>query len=226
MASAAASGAGFCAGSIWNRAGAVLQQSPVQPQEPVTATTQDAQDDLELMQRIGRGDRGAYRRLVEAYLARVTRFAERILGNHSEAEDVAQETFLRVWTQAAKWTPRAQPKTFIYHVARNLCIDQLRKRKEVSDGVEQQSGADRPSGLLFRKQTALAVEHALLSLPERQRAAITLVHYEGLTSAEACAVLEIGVEALESLLARGRRALREQLRAHAEGTAQGDGEQP
>lgn len=226
MASAAASGAGFCAGSFWNRAGAVSQQSPVQPQEPVTATTQDAEDDLELMQRIGRGDRGAYRRLVEAYLARVTRFAERILGSHSEAEDVAQETFLRVWTQAAKWTPRAQPKTFIYHVARNLCIDQLRKRKEVSDTVEQQSTADRPSGLLFRKQTALAVEHALLSLPERQRAAITLVHYEGLTSAEACGVLEIGVEALESLLARGRRALREQLRALAGRTEHGDGEQP
>jgi RNA polymerase sigma-70 factor (ECF subfamily) len=79
---------------------------------------------------------------------------------------------------------------------------------------------------LFRKQTALAVEHALLSLPERQRAAITLVHYEGLTSAEACGVLEIGVEALESLLARGRRALREQLRALAQRTEHSDGEQP
>jgi RNA polymerase sigma-70 factor, ECF subfamily len=218
----AASNLSFCADAIPGRVGAVSQQSPVQP-NPVSATPQPGPDDLELMQRIGRGDRSAYRQLVEAYLARVTRFAERILGSRSEAEDVAQETFLRLWTQAARWTPRAQPKTYIYHVARNLCIDQLRKRRDTSDSVDQQSAADRPSGLLYEKQTALEVGRALLTLPERQRAAITLVHYEGLTSAEACAVLEIGVEALESLLARGRRALREQLRALA---GQTNGERP
>jgi RNA polymerase sigma-70 factor (ECF subfamily) len=225
MASAAASDVSFCAGAIADRVGAVSRQSPVQPNE-VIAKPQPDPDDLALMQRIGRGDRNAYRRLVEAYLARVTRFAERILGSHSEAEDVAQETFLRLWTQAARWTPRAQPKTFIYHVARNLCIDQLRKRRDMSDNVDQQSTADRPSGLLSEKQTALEVGRALLTLPERQRAAITLVHYEGMTSAEACAVLEIGLEALESLLARGRRGLREQLRALAEQTKQSDGERP
>src|SRR5262249_18319361 len=159
----------------------------------------------------GRGDNGAYRRMVERYLPGVTRFAARLLSSPSEGEDVAQETFLRLWTEAARWTPRAQPKTWLYRVARNLCIDRLRKRRAPAD-VERLSAAERPSGLLMRKQTSLEVERALESLPERQRAAITLVHYEGMDSGEACEVLEVGVEALESLLARGRRSLREQLR--------------
>ncbi|HEY2736237.1 MAG TPA: sigma-70 family RNA polymerase sigma factor [Polyangiales bacterium] len=171
--------------------------------------------DVESMKLIGRGDRSAYRRMVDAYLTRVTRFAERILGDRSEAEDVAQETFLRLWTEASRWQPRAQPKTWIYRVARNLCIDQLRKRQDVSDSVDRQPGHDRPSGLLFRKETAAQVERAMLALPERQRVAITLVHYEGLDSREACEVLEVSAEALESLLARGRRTLREQLRSLA-----------
>jgi RNA polymerase sigma-70 factor (ECF subfamily) len=185
--------------------------------------TSSLPDDVELMQRIGRGDARAYRSMVEQHLRTVTRFSERILGNHSEAEDVAQETFLRLWTQAARWTPNAQPKTWLYRVARNLCIDRLRKQHP-TDNVDRQTTNDRPSGLLMRKQTTLEVERAMLALPERQRAAITLVHYEGLDSSEACEVLEVSLEALESLLARARRSLREQLRGLAQSAA--GGEQP
>lgn len=199
----------LCAGSVTDRAGVTFDRSvPVRP-KPVTDSPPD---DVELMQRIGRGDAHAYRRMVEQYLAGITRVSERMLGSRSEAEDVAQETFLRLWTQAARWTPSAQPKTWLYRVARNLCVDRLRKGNRTSDTLERQAGTDRPSGLLMRKQTALQVERALLALPERQRAAITLVHYEGMSSSEACDVLEVGVDALESLLARGRRTLREQLR--------------
>ena len=169
-------------------------------------------DDAELMQRIGRGDNRAYRTMVERYLNRITVFAQRLLTNTAEAEDVAQETFLRLWTHAAHWTPQAQPKTWLYRVARNLCIDQLRKRQATEDSVDQQSNTDRPSNLLLRKVAAQKVEQALSALPERQRAAITLVHYEGMAAAEACEIMELSVEALESLLARGRRTLREQLR--------------
>jgi RNA polymerase sigma-70 factor (ECF subfamily) len=208
-----------CAGSIWDRVGATPLESVVEEKRVLSPE----QDDTALMQQIGRGDRNAYRRLVELYLARVTRFAARILGSSSEAEDVAQETFLRVWTEASRWTPRAKPKTWIYRVARNQCIDRLRKRQDVSDTLEQQSDGDRPSLLLARKQTAHAVERALLRLPERQRAAITLLHYEGLSTAEACDVLEIGAEALESLLARGRRQLREELRELSETVDRADG---
>jgi RNA polymerase sigma-70 factor (ECF subfamily) len=212
-----------CAGSIWDRAGAMPLESLVESKRVISPDQDQDQVDTALMQQIGRGDRTAYRRLVELYLARVTRFAARILGSSNEAEDVAQETFLRVWTEASRWTPRAKPKTWIYRVARNQCIDRLRKRRDVSDAVDQQSDGDRPSLLLVRKQTAHAVEQAMLRLPERQRAAITLLHYEGLSSAEACDVLEIGPEALESLLARGRRQLREELRELSETVDRADG---
>jgi RNA polymerase sigma-70 factor (ECF subfamily) len=197
-----------------DRAGAVCKR-PL-PSEPKRVTS-SLPDDVDLMQRIGRGDARAYRSMVEQHLGSVTRFSERILGNRSEAEDVAQETFLRLWTQAARWTPNAQPKTWLYRVARNLCIDRLRKLHP-TDNVDLQTTSERPSGLLIRKQTALQVERAMLALPERQRAAITLVHYEGLDSSEACQVLEVSLEALESLLARARRSLREQLRELAQST--------
>jgi RNA polymerase sigma-70 factor (ECF subfamily) len=164
------------------------------------------------MKRIGRGDAHAYRCMVERHLNRITRFAARLLGNASEAEDIAQETFLRLWTHAASFIPHAQPKTWLYRVARNLCTDRLRKQQPNMNPTAQQISTDGPSSLLARKDTALRIEQALLVLPERQRAAITLVHYEGLTASEACEILELSVEALESLLARGRRSLRLQLR--------------
>ena len=181
--------------------------------------TDPTSDDLACVQSVGRGDARAYRRLVDRYLLGITRFAARILNDAGEAEEVAQETFLRLWTEAAGFEPRAQPKTWLYRIARNQCIDRLRKRRTrggaalpLDEGAaDASSGEDRPSLLFARKQTALRVEQALDALPERQRAAITLVHYEGLSGAEACEVLEISLEALESLLTRGRRGLREQL---------------
>jgi RNA polymerase sigma-70 factor (ECF subfamily) len=173
------------------------------------------QDDLACVQRVGRGDQRAFRELVDRYLAAITRFALRTLGDRAEAEEVAQETFLRLWTAAADFEPHAQPKTWLYRIARNQCIDRIRKRRTHGEEVElleHEAGEDRPSALLLRKQIAAQVGEALATLPERQREAITLVHYEGLSGAEACDVLSVSAEALESLLARGRRALREQLR--------------
>jgi RNA polymerase sigma-70 factor (ECF subfamily) len=204
----------LCAGLSLTRAGASARDpSPAE----LNSVTDTISDDITRVQRVGRGDQRAYRELVDLYLTSITRFALRILNDAGEAEEVAQETFLRLWTEAANFEPRAQPKTWLYRIARNQCIDRLRKRKshgqsrDVSD-TDAGASEDRPSVLFARKQTAQKVEHALEALPERQRAAITLVHYEGLSGAEACEVLDISVEALESLLTRGRRGLREQLR--------------
>ena len=201
------------AGPSTTRAGMVTPRTRDAPHEP-THVNDSAQDDLSCVQRVGRGDQRAYRTLVDRYLAGITRFALRLLHDGAEAEEVAQETFLRLWTEAKAFEPRAQPKTWLYRIARNQCIDRLRKRR--SHGQEQELSdeayGDRPSGLFARKEAAERVEHALSTLPERQRAALTLVHYEGLSGAEACEVLDVSAEALESLLARGRRNLREQLR--------------
>lgn len=174
--------------------------------------TMDGDDEIGLIAQAGLGDGQAYRVLCDRHLAKIVAYAHRLLRDATEAEDVAQETFLRLWQRAPEWQPRAKLHTWLFRVAHNLCIDRLRKRREAGpEALERQSSGDRPSGLLERKQLATEVEQALSRLPERQRAAITLIHYQGLTQADAADVLECGIEAVESLLARGRRTLRQEL---------------
>jgi len=185
------------------------------PQASLTLDAVDgseAEADAARMRRVGDGDAAAFRELSQRHLAPVTRYAARLLGDAAEAEEVAQETFLRLWQQAPRWQPRAKVSTWLYRVAHNQCIDRLRRRREAGPAaLDRMSVGTRPSQLLADKQVALEVELALAELPERQRAAVSLVHYQGLGGTEAAEVLEISVEALESLLARGRRALRERL---------------
>jgi RNA polymerase sigma-70 factor (ECF subfamily) len=172
----------------------------------------DIQDEIELMRRTANGDAAAFRALADAHVKKIMGFAYRLLNDRTEAEDVAQETFLRLWKEAGRYEPRARVSTWLHRIAHNLCIDRLRARREQpSDRLDEERASNEPGGLLDRKLTARAVEHALAALPERQRAAITLVHYQELGNIEAAEVLGIGVEALESLLARGRRTLREKL---------------
>jgi RNA polymerase sigma-70 factor (ECF subfamily) len=172
----------------------------------------DIQDEIELMRRTANGDPAAFRALADAHLTKIMNFSYRLLHDKSDAEDVAQETFLRLWKDAARYEPRARVTTWLHRIAHNLCIDRLRGRREQpSETLDEERTSLEPGGLLDRKQVAGAVEKALAELPERQRAAITLVHYQGLGNIEAAEVLDIGVEALESLLARGRRSLREKL---------------
>jgi RNA polymerase sigma-70 factor (ECF subfamily) len=137
-----------------------------------------------------------------------------MLGSRAEAEEVSQESFLRLWKHADTFVARAKPSTWLYRVAHNLAVDRLRRRRESShnSSIEEVPTSDRPSLHLYDKQVALAVESALSELPERQRAAISLVHYQGMSNAEAALVLGVKVRALESLLARGRQQLRERLR--------------
>jgi RNA polymerase sigma-70 factor (ECF subfamily) len=201
-----------CAGQVTSLAGAVPPRTGGLHTESNCVTEPSLDEDVATVQRIGRRDHDAYRVMVDRYLTGITRFAARILGDASEAEEVAQETFLRLWTEAARFEPRAKPKTWLYRIARNQCIDRLRKRRPQASDEELGASEDRPSGLFARKETAERVERALAALPERQRAALMLVHYEGLSGAEACEVLAISQDALESLLSRGRRSLREQLR--------------
>lgn len=178
--------------------------------EPVSV-----QSDQELIERVQSGDPRAYRELVERHVRGIHAFVYRMLGSRAEAEEVCQESFLRLWKQADTFVARAKPSTWLYRVAHNLAIDRLRRRREASHplGIEEVAGTDRPSVHVYEKQVAEAVESALAGLPERQRAAISLVHYQGLSDAEAAEVLGIKVRALESLLARGRKQLRQRLEA-------------
>lgn len=172
-----------------------------------------ASDDDALMLQVGKGDPAAYRVLAERYLASIVRYATRMLGNQAEAEDVAQETFLRLWRDGGRYEARGhKPSTWLFRVAHNLCIDRLRARRPhtVLDG---ELSSDRTSAPLADKELAQHVSAALAQLPERQRAAIALVHYEDKSLEEAGEVLGCAAGAVESLLARGRRSLRDQLAA-------------
>lgn len=171
--------------------------------------------DAGLVALTGQGDAEAASRLVARHLPRMTALARRMLGDSAEAEDVAQDVFMKVWTQAKRWQPGAAKfETWLHRVAINACYDRLRKRRGVplDEADERVDPAPDPEQTLAQAQTARQVDAALQTLPERQRAAIALCHYQGLSNIEAAASLDISVEALESLLSRGRRALKEKLR--------------
>jgi len=192
---------------------AAQNQRPPPPRSASVAPVSAPQNDAELLERVASGDPSAYRELVERHVRGVHAFVYRMLGSRAEAEEVCQESFLRLWKQADTFVAHAKPSTWLYRVAHNLAVDRLRRRREASHpaGIEEVPTSDRPSTHLYEKQVAEAVERALATLPERQRAAISLVHYQGLSNAEAADVLGVKVRALESLLARGRRDLREKL---------------
>jgi RNA polymerase sigma-70 factor (ECF subfamily) len=168
--------------------------------------------DAELVRNIGAGDARAAEALVRRHLPRMVGLARPMLGDASEAEDVAQDVFLRVWREAPRWKPGAAKfETWMHRVAMNLCYDRLRRRREVADpdaGVDVPAGGLMPADQWLARQRAAKVDAALAQLPERQRAAIVLVHYQDMTNIAAAEMLEVSVEALESLLARGRRALK------------------
>lgn len=160
------------------------------------------------------GDRHAALALTRRITPRVMGYAARMLGgDRAEAEDVAQETMLRLWRMAPEWRQgETKVTTWAYRVATNLCIDRQRtraRRGQVALDAVPDPADDGPSaeGRLQEAGRLAALEAALAHLPDRQRQAVVLRHIEGLTNPEIAAVMEIGIEAVESLTARGKRAL-------------------
>lgn len=179
----------------------------------------DAMTDLTdnaLLVRYANGDGVAAAVLTARLTPMVYRLAMRLLGNAADAEDVAQEAMLRLWRIAPDWRQdEAKPSTWLYRVATNLCTDRLRRRRSVplEDIAEP---ADETPGIEHRMHSAVraqALTKALETLPDRQREAVVLRHLEGLANPEIAEILAISVEAVESLIARGKRALAAQLLA-------------
>lgn len=165
---------------------------------------------------VAQRDQGAYRVVVSRHLDNCVALASRILGGDVvAAEDVSQQAFLRLWQQAQHWQPRAQIGTWLYRVVHNLCIDELRRRGRYSltddEGPEKADNAPQPHDLRYRRQRRHIIEAAIAGLPERQRVAITLVHFQEVSNIEAASIMGISVKALESLLTRARRGLRNRL---------------
>lgn len=170
--------------------------------------------DEALMVLYANGDRHAALALTQRVTPRVLAYAARLLsGDRAEAEDVAQETMLRLWKVAPDWRQgETKVTTWAYRVATNLCIDRQRSRSRrrqmaLDDAPEVADGGPGAEGQLQEADRMAALEKALAELPDRQRQAVVLRHLEGMTNPEIAAIMEIGVEAVESLTARGKRAL-------------------
>lgn len=171
--------------------------------------------DADLLARVAHGDAQAVRALVGRQLPRLLALAQRMLGVRGEAEEVAQETFVRAWTQAPHWQPgNARFDTWMHRVALNLCYDRLRTRREepLDEGCNDVADpAPGPDASLHATQRSAGMASALGALPPRQREALVLQYYQELSNTDAAALMGVSVEALESLLARARRNLRARL---------------
>lgn len=185
----------------------------------------DASDEA-LLVLYGNGDAAAARALTLRLTPRVLGYAARMLRDRAEAEDVAQEAMLRLWRVAPEWRQgEAKVTTWLYRVVTNLCTDRLRKSRGVDiDSVpEPEDDAPPAEARLQQAARAAALEEALGGLPERQRQAVVLRHLEGLGNPEIAEILEISVEAVESLTARGKRALAAALAGRREDLGYHDG---
>jgi RNA polymerase sigma-70 factor (ECF subfamily) len=182
--------------------------------------------DEELMAEIARGDEYAFELLVNRHQSRMLNLIYRFVGNRTQARDLAQEVFIRVWQAAPRYKPQAKFTTWTYRLAANLCLNELKSsdRKklfflgspaEVGRTLSEESNIS-PSAeeLLLVEERSRQISHALQSLPENQRMALILKRYDNLSYLEIARIMECSVSSVESLLVRAKKNLQEKLIPH------------
>ena len=169
--------------------------------------------DHDLMARTAQGDGRAFRTLARRHAGRALGLARRMLGNEALAEEIVQDALLRVWTNAPRWRPEAAFRTCLYRVVVNLCLNA--KRRAIHLPLDSAAGVagtgPGADAQLETRERDRRLAAAVDALPDRQRTAIVLTYQEGLSNAEAAAVLDTSVSGVETLLARAKRALRHAL---------------
>jgi RNA polymerase sigma-70 factor (ECF subfamily) len=188
-----------------------------------------ADADAALMLRVKRGDRAAFASLVEKYRQPLFNFIFRTLRDEIEAEDVAQNTFLQVWKSRARYQRTAKFSTWLFTIARNLCLNEIRRRsRHPAESLEEPHAEheDQPQRqyedkkITLPTETALhgelagKIEEALAELPENQRTAILLCRQDELSYEEIAEVLDCSLSATKSLIHRGRETLKEKLKPY------------
>lgn len=195
----------------------VMLSVPLAPDSTPIAADVVFDEDSELLDRLATDDEAAFRMLVERHIDRAYAIALRIVGNAADAEDVVQDTMLKIWSHRGRWQHgRAKFSTWLYRVISNRCIDLRRKpRNENVDTVPEV--ADSQPGaveIIERNELNGMLELAMQRLPEQQRIAVILSYHENMSNGEIAQVMDTTVAAVESLLKRGRQQLRQLLRKH------------
>ena len=163
------------------------------------------------------GDRRAAQQLTEKLMPKIYAHAYYRLGNTSDAEDVTQEAFLKLWKVAPNWKQdKAQVSTWLYRVVSNLCKDRYRRTtlEGTASTKEPTDEATSPTYVLEEQYRQKALYAAMSALPEGQRLAVQLRHIDELTNPQIAEIMGVSVEAIESLVARGKRKLTKILQSH------------
>lgn len=179
------------------------------------AEKQDITDES-LMERVQNADHQAFAELVERHTGLYFQAAYRMCSNAEEAEDIVQEAFLKLWQKPQSYDAAKGAKftTWFYRVVTNLAIDRGRRKKPQAGPEPLEYMADKAplaDEKLEDREQGEVLEAAIAKLPDRQKAALNLCFYEGLSNKEAAEILGVGVKALESLLMRAKKALRDDL---------------
>lgn len=202
------------------------------PPEPKLPPSGDGEErerandlDVELMGRIREGDFAAFEQLIEIHQRSVIGTVAKMLGNPSEAEDISQQVFIRVWKSAARYEPQAKFTTWLFTITRNLVFNEVRRRQrkptvsvqereETTHRVVEDVQGSSPDEDLLRSEMEAAIDRAIEALPEKQRLAVVLRRYEEMPYEEIGAVLSMSVPAVKSLLFRARTQLKESLQKY------------
>ena len=182
---------------------------------PLGTSADEEPDDNDLLQEVAAGARYALQRLMTRYVRQMLSLAERMTGNAADADDIVQEAFLKVWKMAPEWRidGEARFSTWLYRVVLNSCLD--RRRRGFSPSLEEvaEPADAKPGGYeaaLAHQRRDIIVD-AMMKLPERQRAVLSLHYFSELSASEIAQVLGVTRSTVESLLVRGKRALRRTL---------------
>jgi RNA polymerase sigma-70 factor (ECF subfamily) len=171
-----------------------------------------------LVRQVANENHLAFQQLLDTHLPSINRYVVRMMGNAANAEDITQEVFFRLWSRADSFNPEASKlSTWLHNIAHNLCIDYFRKNSRFThDSIEETVGGEEPDLELTSETQQQDVKTALMALPERQRSAIIMCHYQGVANKDAANIMDTTVDALESLLSRGRLKLRRILTENGE----------
>ena len=194
------------------------------PEPSPPARTEEDAEDIRLMGMVSAGDTGAFEQLVGRHQRLVVGTVSRMLGNNSEAEDISQQVFVRVWKNAKRYVPRAKFTTWLLKITRNLVFNELRRRsRHAHTPLQTESEEERPirderaiapDASLLERELREAIDAAIARLPEAQRMAVILRRYQELSYEEIAETLDQSVSAVKSLLFRARTELRESLQRY------------